>query len=229
MPEAFPAGAGGWDQFCRVLPFERSEGERVARGQTRDGGQGIDAAWAGWRCEEEGVQEEASEIHTRTRGVLRRYGGQFRPGVSSTSPFRVRDRVRQLAGSGLAARRVGSAAMMRPYGEDLKVYLCREPVDTRKGRNGLAALAQEAMKVDPFSGALLVYVGRRYNAVKILYWSRNGWALWHKLIETRDKFHWPRLLEQSVVTLSAEQLEWLLDGYDIWTQPHQMLRLSHAA
>ncbi len=39
--------------------------------------------------------------------------------------------------------------MMRPFGEDLKVYLCREPVDMRKGRNGLAALAQEAMKVDP--------------------------------------------------------------------------------
>jgi hypothetical protein len=50
-----------------------------------------------------------------------------------------------------------------------------------------------------------------------------------KLIESRDKFHWPRLLEQSVVTLSAEQLEWLLDGYDIWTQPHQMLRFTHAA
>jgi len=64
--------------------------------------------------------------------------------------------------------------MMRPYGEDLKVYLYREPVDMRKGRNGLAALAQEAMKVDPFSGALLVYVGRRYNAVKILYWHRYG-------------------------------------------------------
>jgi transposase len=66
--------------------------------------------------------------------------------------------------------------MMRPFGEDLKVYLCREPVDMRKGRNGLAALAQEAMKVDPFSGALLVYVGRRYNALKILYWNRNGWS-----------------------------------------------------
>jgi transposase len=40
-------------------------------------------------------------------------------------------------------------------GEDLKVYLYRDPVDMRKGRNCLAALAQEAMKVDPSSGALL--------------------------------------------------------------------------
>ena len=49
--------------------------------------------------------------------------------------------------------------MMRPCGEGLKVYLYREPVDMRKWRNGLAALAQEVMKVDPFSGALLIFVG----------------------------------------------------------------------
>ncbi|EQD58303.1 IS66 Orf2 family protein [mine drainage metagenome] len=66
--------------------------------------------------------------------------------------------------------------MIRFGGEDLKVYLYRDPVDMRKGRNCLAALAQEAMKVDPFSGALLIFVSRRHNAVKILYWHRNGFA-----------------------------------------------------
>jgi transposase len=119
--------------------------------------------------------------------------------------------------------------MIRPWGEDLKVYLYREPVDMRKGRNCLAALAQEAMKVDPFSGALLIFVSKRYNAVKTLYWHRNGFWVCHKLIESREKFCWPRLLEEEVVTLTAEQLEWLLDGYDIWKQPHQMLRFSRAA
>ena len=119
--------------------------------------------------------------------------------------------------------------MMRPCAEGLKVYLYREPVDMRKGRNGLAALAQEVMKVDPFSGALLIFVGRRFNAVKTLYWHKNGFWVCHKVIEGREKFIWPRLIEQEVVTLSAEQLEWLLDGYDIWRQPHQMLRFSRAA
>ena len=38
----------------------------------------------------------------------------------------------------------------------------------RMWRNGLAALAQEVMKVDPFSGALLIFVGKHYNAVKIV-------------------------------------------------------------
>jgi transposase len=61
--------------------------------------------------------------------------------------------------------------MMRPYGEDLKIYLHRAPIDMRRGRNGLAALAQEVLKVDPFSGAMFVYVGRRFNALKILYWT----------------------------------------------------------
>jgi transposase len=65
--------------------------------------------------------------------------------------------------------------------------------------------------------------------LKILWWERNGFVVWWKKIEGRDKFHWPRLLQEEVVTLTAEQLNWLLDGYDIWTQPHQMLRFARAA
>lgn len=119
--------------------------------------------------------------------------------------------------------------MMRLWGEEVQVYLYREPIDMRKGRNGLAALAQEAMKVDPFGGALVIFVSRRYNAVKVLFWHRNGFCVIHKVIESREKFIWPRLLQQEVVTLTTEQLEWLLEGYDIWRQPHQMLRFSRAA
>ena len=119
--------------------------------------------------------------------------------------------------------------MMRFGGEDLKVYLYRDPVDMRKGRNCLAALAQEAMKIDPFSGALLIFVSRRHNAVKILYWHRNGFVVVHKVIESREKFIWPRLLQEEVARLTTEQLEWLLEGYGIWRQPHQMLRFKHAA
>ena len=119
--------------------------------------------------------------------------------------------------------------MMRPCGEDLKIYLHRAPIDMRKRRNGLAALAQEAMKVDPFSGALFIYVGTRFRALKILYWERNGFALWSKKIESAERYHWPRLLGEEVVSLSAEQLNWLLEGYDIWTQPHRMLKFQHVS
>jgi len=107
--------------------------------------------------------------------------------------------------------------------------LCGAP-HKRKGRNGLAALAQQVLQLDPFSGGLFIYVGRRFNALKILYWERNGFALWSKKIESSEKYHWPpRLLAQEMVELTSEQLNWLLDGYDIWTQPHQMLRFQHVS
>jgi transposase len=121
-----------------------------------------------------------------------------------------------------------AAHMMRPVGDELKVYLHRKPVDMRRGRNGLAALAREVIEQDVFSGALFLFIGRRFDAIKILYWDRNGFAVWYKVIESREKFHWPRLLQEEVITLTNEQLSWLLEGYDVWTQPHQMLRLLHA-
>jgi transposase len=119
--------------------------------------------------------------------------------------------------------------MMRPMG-DVQVYLHREPIDMRTGRNGLAALVREGMQQDPFAAqALYVFIGRRYDALKVLGWDRNGFAIWQKKIESEEKFHWPRLLEQDVVTLTAEQLNWLLDGYDVWSAPHRMIRFTHVS
>jgi transposase len=80
----------------------------------------------------------------------------------------------------------------------------------RRGPNGLAALAQEVLKVDPFCGAVFAHVGRRFNAPKILYWNRNGFALWSKKIESTEKYHWPRLLQEEGGTLTGEQFNWLL-------------------
>jgi transposase len=54
--------------------------------------------------------------------------------------------------------------MMRPVGENLRIYVHRAPIDMRRGRNGLAALTQEVLKEDPFaSGALFVFVGKNFD------------------------------------------------------------------
>ena len=119
--------------------------------------------------------------------------------------------------------------MMRPVGEDLKVYLHRAPIDMRFGRNGLAALAKEVMRQDPFGHALFVFIGRKFDALKILGWDRNGFAIWQKRIESGEKYHWPRLLQEEVITLTTQQLEWLLDGYDVWAQPHRTMKFSHVS
>ncbi|MBF0415797.1 MAG: IS66 family insertion sequence element accessory protein TnpB [Magnetococcales bacterium] len=66
---------------------------------------------------------------------------------------------------------------------------------------------------NPFSGQLFVFINRHRNKVKILYWERNGFCLWQKRLE-KEKFHWCRGSE-SISTTSSQQLNWLLDGFDI--------------
>ncbi|MCW4153921.1 IS66 family insertion sequence element accessory protein TnpB [Halomonas sp. 18H] len=112
--------------------------------------------------------------------------------------------------------------MIRPDTE-LRVYLCREPVDMRKQIDGLAMLVQEAMELDPFEAAVFVFGNRQRDKVKLLFWERNGFVVWYKRLE-RERFKWPDQLEGDTVTLSGQQLNWLLDGYDLNVmQPHQTL------
>lgn len=120
--------------------------------------------------------------------------------------------------------------MLRPEGEGLQVYLHREPVDMRLQRTGLASLAQEVIRQDPFSAdAIFAFIGKRYDRVKLLAWEKNGFVLWYKVIESEEKFVWPREVQDAVVTLTVEQLNWLLDGLDVFRQPHRPLRLAYAS
>ena len=116
--------------------------------------------------------------------------------------------------------------MLRPDRSIEQVYLHRAPVDMRRQIDGLAILAKEVIQQDPTGGALFVFINARRNKLKLLVWERNGFILWYKRLE-REKFHWPRHAAEAVVTMSAEQLNLLLDGYDVWRmKPHEALRFS---
>ena len=114
--------------------------------------------------------------------------------------------------------------MMRPADELPEVYLCREPIDFRKGINSLSIFVESALGADPFSQRLFVFINRRRDKIKILYWERSGFCLWQKRLE-EERFHWPRHLgSETVWTVSGRQLNWLLDGYDLARmQPHRSL------
>lgn len=117
--------------------------------------------------------------------------------------------------------------MLLPNDGELKVYLHRAPIDMRRQRNGLAALVRDVVQQDPFASALYCFIGKGRDKLKILYWHRNGFVVWYKVIEGKERFSWPRT-EQTVVTLTHEQLMWLLEGYDVWKmKPHQALQFSH--
>lgn len=95
---------------------------------------------------------------------------------------------------------------------ELKVYLHREAVDFRKNINGLAALVEQSLGLDPFARAVYVFRNRRADRIKLLGWDRNGFWLLLKRLE-QDRFSWPR--EAAVATLTVEQLHWLLEGIDL--------------
>ena len=113
--------------------------------------------------------------------------------------------------------------MMRPTDASIVVHLCAHPVDFRKGMGSLAVLVESQLQLNSFADALFVFSNRPRNAIKLLYWERNGFCLWQKRLE-KDRFIWPKATAAGVVTLTVQQLNWLLEGYDISRmKPHQAL------
>lgn len=123
-------------------------------------------------------------------------------------------------------RRSWRAISMRPDRSIERVYLHRAPVDFRKQMDGLSAIVQNVMQLDPFAGTLFVFINRRRDKLKILYWERTGFVIWYKRLEA-ERFAWPVRDKETIITLTGEQLHWLLDGYNVWRmQPHQTLHFS---
>lgn len=79
--------------------------------------------------------------------------------------------------------------MITPAGE-VRIRLAVEPVDFRKGIDGLAAVVQERLGRNPFSGELFVFRAKRADRVKILMWDGTGAVLYHKRLE-QSRFRWP--------------------------------------
>ena len=109
---------------------------------------------------------------------------------------------------------------LRDFGS---ILLHKAPVDGRKMINGLAALCEARMGTSPFTGGLFAFTNKRRDVIKLIYWDRSGFALWMKRLE-KEKYRWPSKLDGDTVTLTSEQLAWLLDGIDITRmKPHATL------
>lgn len=116
--------------------------------------------------------------------------------------------------------------MMRPSDHLTEIYLCLEPVDFRKGINGLSVLVESELEMSPFSTRLFVFTNRNRDKIKILYWERNGFCLWQKRLE-KERFHWLKIANHTVATITGQQLNWLLNGYDLNAmKPHKKLNYS---
>ncbi len=95
----------------------------------------------------------------------------------------------------------------------VRVYLYTSPCDMRRGFDGLKALAEHGVGVDPLGGDLFVFCGRRGDRVKILYWDRDGWALWSKRLEA-GTYAFP-FADKGRKEISAAELGALLEGLEL--------------
>jgi transposase len=104
-----------------------------------------------------------------------------------------------------------------------QVYVCKAPIDFRKAINGLSALVEQELGLDPFASALFVFTNRHRNRVKALYWHRNGFCLWQKRLE-KGQFSWFGNDVAATHTISLQEFTWLLEGFDLSKNiPHKTL------
>jgi transposase len=96
----------------------------------------------------------------------------------------------------------------------VRIFLCTRPTDLRKSFDGLTGLVQECFGQDPLTGHLFLFLNRRRDRIKILYFDRDGLAIWYKRLEA-GSFQLPAAVAQDSVELQPAQLAMLLSGIDL--------------
>ena len=99
----------------------------------------------------------------------------------------------------------------------IRVFLYRLPTDMRKSFHGLIALTESALKQDPLSGSLFVFVNRRRDRIKILYWGQTGFCIWYQQLQ-QGTYQLPdseALEQQDTIEVTRSQLSLILDGIDL--------------
>jgi transposase len=99
--------------------------------------------------------------------------------------------------------------------QSTRVWIAAEPVHMGKGHDGLASLVKQQFGEDPFSGNLYVFLGKRSDRCKILWWEAGGFVVFYKRLD-RGRMRPPRALgDARRVVLDGSQLALLLDGVDV--------------
>ena len=115
---------------------------------------------------------------------------------------------------------------MISLGPAVRVLVATKPVDFRKGADGLAAVAKEALGQDPFSGTVIVFRARRADRIKIIVWDGTGLVMLWKALD-QGAFKWPPISD-GVMRLSSAQLSALVEGLD-WTRVYAPRRRRPSA
>lgn len=95
----------------------------------------------------------------------------------------------------------------------VQLYVATQPVDVRKSFSGLSLYVQTVLGISPHSGHLFIFFNRRKDQVRILYWDRNGYAVWGKRLERgRFALHPKLLAPGGPAVVEAAELALILEG-----------------
>ncbi len=98
----------------------------------------------------------------------------------------------------------------------VRLYVATQPVDVRRSFNGLSLYVQSVLRMAPTCGHLFIFFNRRRDQTRILYWDRNGYALWAKRLE-RGRFVLPPnlLSPDGPAHIEAAELALILEGISL--------------
>ena len=103
----------------------------------------------------------------------------------------------------------------------MRVFVCRQAADMRRSFDGLCGMVEQIVQEDPLSGHLFVFRNRNRDRLKILYWDRDGLAIWYKRLEAGT---WQLPTDVNVTVdgvcsteITTEELSLLLGGIDLRT------------
>ena len=98
----------------------------------------------------------------------------------------------------------------------VRLFVATQPIDGRKGADSLMVLVRDVFRQDPLSGHLFIFFSMRCDRVRIVYWDRNGFAMWTKRLERgrfRPKFSGDGKLGASAI--EAAELALVIEGIDL--------------
>ena len=100
---------------------------------------------------------------------------------------------------------------------NLRIFVCTSPIKMNLSFDSLMGLAQETFDQDPLSGHLFLFLNRRRDRIKILFWDVDGFYIWYKRLEV-GVFQLPVATEgEQGIELNCSQLNRLLGGLDLRT------------
>ena len=92
----------------------------------------------------------------------------------------------------------------------IRIFLYRDPVDFRKGIDGLVGVCRNVLEKDPFSGSMFIFRNKRGTTLKILLYDGQGFCLFIKRLSKGRFSWWPEGQRAGILTLSAPELHLLI-------------------